>query len=647
MTVAMQDNEKSGSERRQYIRLDTVFPVEFRLLASESDQPLSGWMQGFTNNVSKGGLCLAVNKFSPELAALVRERQVRLSLGIEMPFSTRPIAARATVVWVEQVEAVPGKYLIGLHYEDIEPRSAVRIMRYARAKKLFVPLILSLILILGLGFVAGSYLNVRLIHGNKALVEQLVKILQESSVAKQKIKEIGKEREDLQIKIQALQLRIGTVEEEKARLEEKAKNAEVSSQRRFSELNAIIDGLMQEKVQMQEDLISVQHKESVIAEELLRLDKRKASLEKANLDKMYQWLKSRQQARTGLVLVSEGNGLPEHSFVYEQALAVEAFTTFSDFERARRILEFFSHKAKKNNGLFFSVYSASDGRPLTQVVASGPNIWLGIAILHYTAQTKDRTYLGLAGSIAEMLIALQNANPEGGLRCAVQMDSCLLEDNLEASVFFDMFHRLNNAPAYRIAADRAFQWCLAHAAQPVALFGRGVFGGSALSSGSFFWSIVAFGPATLEAAGLNPERFIEDLEIRCAVETPFTRPGGQRIMVRGFDCLLDKDRVVLPELTAQAVLAYRILANHYYAKGLIAKYRAYLVKADEYLAQLSNMVISSASPSGQAESCLPFATQDDADTGHGWRTLAAGSTGSIAATIYTLFAYYDHNPLER
>ena len=76
---------------------------------------------------------------------------------------------------------------------------------------------------------------------------------------------------------------------------------------------------------------------------------------------------------------------------------------------------------------------------------------------------------------------------------------------------------------------------------------------------------------------------------------------------------------------------------------LAEKYRA---KADEYLLQLTNMIISSPSPSGQGESCLPYATQDSVDTGHGWMTPKGSSTGSLSGTVYTIFAYYDYNPLE-
>jgi hypothetical protein len=79
---------------------------------------------------------------------------------------------------------------------------------------------------------------------------------------------------------------------------------------------------------------------------------------------------------------------------------------------------------------------------------------------------------------------------------------------------------------------------------------------------------------------------------------------------------------------------------------MTAKARAYDLKADTYLSGLGNMIISSASPSGQGESCLPYATQDFVDTGHGWMTPKGTSSGSVSGTVYAIFAYYNYNPLE-
>ena len=84
----------------------------------------------------------------------------------------------------------------------------------------------------------------------------------------------------------------------------------------------------------------------------------------------------------------------------------------------------------------------------------------------------------------------------------------------------------------------------------------------------------------------------------------------------------------------------------FYKQSDPVKALKYKNKADAYLGELANMIISSPSPSGQGEGCLPYATQDFVDTGHGWLTPKGSHTGSVSGTVYTLFAYYGFNPLE-
>ena len=57
------------------------------------------------------------------------------------------------------------------------------------------------------------------------------------------------------------------------------------------------------------------------------------------------------------------------------------------------------------------------------------------------------------------------------------------------------------------------------------------------------------------------------------------------------------------------------------------------------------MMIVSPSKMGQGEGCLPYASQDNVDTGHGWRAPDGSRTGSASGTIYTIFAKENYNPL--
>ena len=659
----MLEKDSLGAGRRQYIRLDSVFPVQFRILSLDGQKVLSDWLQGFTNNISKGGICLAVNNLKPELAKVIKDRQVKLSLDIEMPLAAAGVPASARVAWVKDITGQPNKYLIGLSYEEIASLANSRIMRYAMAKRLFVPVSVTIIIILALGFVIGSYINVRLIKGNKALVEQLVKILQESSIAKQTIKAINKEREDLQLKMQALQLRIRTAEEEKAALEEKIKQEEKAkfeekaklevneTAQKINEFNAMIEKLIQEKTALQEQLIAVQHRENTVTEGLLRLDKTKATLEKANLDKMYQWLVIHQNPRTGLVMSFEGDSnIADWAFIYDQSLVAQAYTHFSDFERSRKILDFFDRKAKKTNGLFYNAYYVNDGSPAESIVHSGPNIWVGIAILQYTKKSQDFNYLGLAEEIASGIIDLQEQDSDGGIRGGPNVEWYATEHNLDAYAFFNMLYQVTAKKKYLEAGDKVLKWLVRHTYDKTDLPIKRGKGDSTIATDTYAWSIAALGPEKLQGLGMNPDMILEFAEKNCSIEVSYERPTGQTLRIKGFDFApqrhVARGGVVSSEWTAQMVMSFKIMADFYYKKDMIAKARAYEMKADGYLQGLANMIISSPSPSGQGESCLPYATQDFVDTGHGWVTPKGKSTGSLAGTTYTLFAYYNYNPLE-
>ncbi|MBN1913032.1 MAG: PilZ domain-containing protein, partial [Candidatus Omnitrophica bacterium] len=617
----------------------------------------SEWLQGFTNNISRGGICLEINNLNPLLAEKIHSQEVRLSLVLEIPVSKDTVKARARIAWVRRMAGQNDRYLLGLSYEEISPLDNNRIMRYAWVKRLFVPVTLSLITILVAVFIINSYLNIKLTQGNKLLVEQLFNILQESSIAKQKLKEAAKEKDELVLDIQMLEQRIGRIEEEKGALEnslgkqKKARQEERESSQKIEELTAMIEQLSRDKSSLEEQLILVQHKENSVAEELLRLDRKKSNLEKANLDNMYKWLLIHQNQRTGLVMSFEGDeAIAGWAFIYDQSLAAQAYTNFGDFERARKIFDFFVKDAKKFQGFYYNAYYVNDGSTAEYIAHAGPNIWLGVAAMQYMNKTHDRRYLTLAEDIAAVMIDLQSEDGQGGLRGGPQVKWYSTEHNLDAYAFFDMLFKITQKEKYSQARDKTLEWLLAHTYdRPDIPIKRGK-GDATIATDTYAWSIAAIGPEKLEARGMNPDRIMEFAEQNCAAEVSYRRPEGDNIKIKGFDFAsqrnLARGGVVSSEWTAQMVLSFKIMADFYYKKDMVAKARAYTLKAEEYLAQLGNMIISSPSPSGQGESCMPYATQPLADTGHGWATPGGKATGSVSGTAYTIFAYYDYNPLE-
>ncbi len=654
----MEQENIQGEERRRYLRLDSVFPVEFRFFSLDRKGFISDWLQGFTSNISKGGLCLEVNNLSPELLQSLKDKTAKLSLMIELPVVKAPVKSEATVAWVKDMGGVVDKHLIGLIYENIDPRQNNLIMRYAVAKKLFVPLVLTVVCILGISLLVNSYFNIKLIKGNKVLVEQLVSTLQETRAAKEKIQEINREREDSLNKIKALQSDIKIIIEEKAGLEqqraqygEKAKVEKGKAFQRIAELGISIDRLNREKDLLQKKVISLQEKEETVSAEMLFLDKKKMVLEKANLEKMYKWLLVHQNPRTGLVMSFEGDSeIANSAFVYDQSLVAQVYVKFSEPEKARKILDFFNKKAKRSNGWFYNAYDTQEGTPVEYVIHSGPNIWLGIAILQYTQRTKDARYLELAQEISQTVMKLQALDKDGGIRGGPQVEWFATEHNLDAYAFFNMLYKITGKNNYLEARDKVLKWLIQHTYDKTGVPVKRGKGDSTIATDTYAWSIAAIGPGKLEEIGMNPDKVLEFAEQNCRVETFYTRPEGQSTKIAGFDFAPQKNvgrgGVVSSEWTAQMVVTFKIMADFYAKKGIPQKAKAYLDKAEEYLGELGKMVISSPSPSGQGESCLPYATQDFVDTGHGWMTPKGKATGSVSGTAYTLFAYYDYNPLE-
>jgi len=174
-------------------------------------------------------------------------------------------------------------------------------------------------------------------------------------------------------------------------------------------------------------------------------------------------------------------------------------------------------------------------------------------------------------------------------------------------------------------------------------------GDSTIATDTYAWSIAAIGPAKLKEIGMHPGDIMDFAEEYCGVEVDFRRPDSNVVRVKGFDFAaqrhLARGGVVSTEWTAQMILSFKLLADFYY-DSQPEKAWLYREKADDYLWQLSRMVISSPSPTGQGRGCLPYASSDSVDTGHGWFTPKGSSTGSVAGTAYTLFAYYGWNPLK-
>ncbi|MFH1577797.1 MAG: hypothetical protein ABIC18_01830 [Candidatus Omnitrophota bacterium] len=646
------------TERRIYIRLDSVFPVNFRLTTQDKQAFLSDWIQGFTNNISRGGICLTVNNLKPEFIEMIEKREINLLLNIQIPLSAKSTSAWARPTWIEPVSGQPGQYLIGLSYSSVPVSANRRIVSYAWMKY-FVPRISAgLLIILAMSIGVSGYFNWKLTSDNRNLVEHLVQVAEDSEIAKEIINRIGTEKQELNSRLGQIQSQIKIAEGEKNQLvldfnqiQETIEAQEKASQDNVKKLALLIDRLNKEKGLLQEKLTNLQSKEIKAAADLSVLDQTKTQLQQATFDNMYQWVLRHQNPRTGLISSFEGDAdIANWAFTYDQALAACAYSYAGDFRNAKKILDFFNSHAKKTDGGFLNAYYADDGQAAEYSVHCGPNIWLGIAIMQYTQESHDTRYLDLAKKIAKWVIRIQNEDKEGGIRGGLDVGWYATEHNLDAYAFFNMLYKKTGEERYKEALQRVVDWLLLHIYdRPDVPIKRGK-GDSTIATDTYTWSIAALGPDKLEKIGMSADDIIEFAEEYCYVEVDYRRPDGKVVKVKGFDFAaqrnLARGGVVSCEWTAQMILSLKIMERFYKEKQMPDLAKIYHNKADDYLWQLSQMIISSPSPSGQGRGCLPYASSDSADTGHGWKTPKGISTGSVAATTYTLFAYYGWNPLE-
>ena len=647
-------------ERRKYIRLDSVFPVDFRLVAQDNKTFLSDWIQGFTNNISRGGICLTVNNLKLDLAELIQKREPGLLLNIQIPLSAQATPARTKPVWIEPVLNQPGQYLIGLSYTEISASANRRIVAYAWMKYLVPRLSAGLLIILALSVGISGYFNWRLTKENRNLVRRLVEVLEESKLTQETISKINRERKELGSRLEQIQIRIKKAEEEKKQLTEELRQMQLAIERRETDeqklrentqqLTLLIEQLRKERDILQEELLELRKMETQATKSLSLLDEKKIALQKETFDNMYQWLLSHQNPRIGLILSFEGDrDVANWAFTYDQALVASAFAYSGDFQRAQKIFNFYK-KAKKVDGGFLNAYYIKDGQPAEYVVHCGPNIWLGIAILQYTKMSEDNRYLDLVREIADWVIQIQSEDEGGGIRGGPRVEWYATEHNLDAYAFFNMLYKITGEQRYKESAQRVLTWLIRHTYdRPDIPVKRGK-GDSTIATDTYAWSIAAIGPAKLKEIGMHPDDIMKFAEENCRVEVNFRRPDNSIIRIKGFDFAsqrnLARGGVVSTEWTAQMILSFKIMARYYREKDERETAQIYQNKARDYLWQLSRMIISSPSPSGQGRGCLPYASADFVDTGHGWMTPKGSSTGSVSGTAYTLFAYYGWNPLQ-
>ena len=664
-------DEGSSIERRRYIRLNAVFPVEFQFLDPETGGSISEIRQGFTRDVAKGGICLEVNAIEEGFEEILRQQKAKLDLHLHIPLGYREVKAVAGIAWYKKIKAgYPNKYLIGLSFEQIDQKDRNRIYLHARRISLTPKFISILVICLLIGITYFYTIDFKLKRENQKLVKELVQLSSQRSEFEKRIMESDRERKEIEEKLlenrtrtEEYSVKVGELRELSVELKKKEKLLDYFRQDKEEtkgrlkealyekqKLSSEVSNLMGETAYLNQRISKIS-KERISAEDgLKKLLSSFEEIEEKSIDSMYEWIKNHQNNFTGLVVSYEGDkDLEDWAFTYDQSLASQVFTLRGDQNNAQRIFNFYKGRAERVYGGFTNAYDSYAGVIVEYSVHAGPNIWLGIAILQYTSKFKDEQYLSVAEEIGYWLIRIQQEDPEFGIRGGPKFAWFSTEHNLDAYAFFGMLYKITEEKRYLLAQERVFSWIKKHAFNNrEGRMNRGK-GDATIATDTFSWAIAAIGPEVLRANDMDPDQIVDFAEINCLVETYYIRPTGEQIKISGFDFgkyeHMPRGGIISTEWTAQMVVTMRIMADYHKEKANLIKADYYRRKSEFYLSELHKMTIVSPSRIGQGEGCLPYASQDDVDTGHGWRVAKGSRTGSTAGTSYTIFATYNYNPL--
>jgi hypothetical protein len=644
--------QKDYLEKRKYVRLESVFPVDYAIIDPDHPDKEDSWQQGFTCNVSEGGLCLNINKMDAALVSRLTQGRVQLDLKIRIPLYLPPIRATAAIAWVDKVEdEIPSRYLIGLKFITIAKKDSRRMINHTRWVRFTLPVAGVLAGAFLLAFILSSVTNARLRGENQGLVQQLVTVQEEETEAGRLLDDISREKKNLSAELADYRGKIAGLQ---TQLNELRSGSEQRAQR--EEQLKTISRLSAEKQPLENQFASLLQRENILKDELMILKRKKEGLKENVVGQMYLWLKNHQVPATGLILSFEGEdtAIRQWSFIYDQALAVNAFLLFNDIEGGRKVLDFFKKNLTGSFKGFYNAYYADSGEVAEFTIHSGPNIWVGIAALQYTTKTQDERYLPLALAIGEWLLALQREDPAGGLRGGPDVSWFATEHNLDAYAFFKMLYQVTGQSKYQLAQAKVTEWLKTYALSPYGQdykrppVNRGR-GDATIATDTFAWSLAAIGPAELERLGMSAEQIMEFAERHCKASVPFQRPSGAVVEVSGFDFAayhhMPRGGLVSPEWTSQMIISFQMLGDFFADQNDTLKTGYYEEKVVRYLNEMNKLIISSPSPMGHGEGCLPYSTLEDADTGHGWRTPRGSDTCSIAGTAYMIMAIKGFNPL--
>ena len=272
----MGKRQDSGTERRIYIRLNTVFPVEFEILSPDGKEVLSEFHQSFTRDVSEGGICLEINNLKDELAGRLYKKTAKMRLQINVPFSAKPVSADADAVWIKKIkEDHPNKFLIGISYRQIDDKDRRRIVNFARFLRFRQKAVVAAIAFLAIA-IAFAALEVSRKEASRRQAEKKLALMEEKRSG------LSRALGYLEQSHNALESKLNALDEERANAEKRLEAAKAEAEARPEE----IAKLESELLKAQTGIVELNRELERSAKEKKRLEDRLKIIEEIKLSKL-------------------------------------------------------------------------------------------------------------------------------------------------------------------------------------------------------------------------------------------------------------------------------------------------------------------------------------------------------------------------
>jgi hypothetical protein len=129
----MSSKDLKESDKREFVRLKTRFPIEFAIVRLQGDLPGLDWQQATTVNVGKEGMCIETYNLAEPTIKFFRDQNILLDVRMKVPPQDPFIKVVCDVVWYkkEGEESNP-KFVTGLRFRSIKKDELDRILFHAR-----------------------------------------------------------------------------------------------------------------------------------------------------------------------------------------------------------------------------------------------------------------------------------------------------------------------------------------------------------------------------------------------------------------------------------------------------------------------------------------------------------------------------------